>query len=226
MTNGLTFNELAESRVWMEFPPGTKEYQYTQYPYRAKKMIKTYTINGKPLCLRKLKNGRFCKQPAGARTEHLGTGRCWLHGGRAGRTPIHGRRSEVSRYALRRTYENWLDDPNRKELDAELTVLRLLLSETLEEYEGAVENERRDALDHKLDRRINVIKNLESSQSRIANSHTLTAASAKLMMARAVDTMRQLAYQWFDDKDVAEAHLRAFIETWRTEVESLMPGGK
>lgn len=47
---------------------------------------------GKKLCGANLKGGRACRNPAGARTEHLGVGRCYRHGGN---TPNHKAAAEV-----------------------------------------------------------------------------------------------------------------------------------
>lgn len=83
----------------------------------------------------------FCRQGAGARTDHKGRGRCWLHGGRK---PItHGRRSSVHLESprLRELVEHFEDDPDPLNIFGELATCRALYVDFLNRYE-----ENRDAL--------------------------------------------------------------------------------
>lgn len=73
------------------------------------------------------KPGRFCGQWAGARTDHPGVGRCWLHGGAS---PIkHGRYSSIPRERLREKLEQLANDPNPLDLVPDLQLLRAVLLE-------------------------------------------------------------------------------------------------
>ncbi|WP_158680068.1 hypothetical protein [Deinococcus sp. NW-56] len=80
------------------------------------------------------KPGRHCRQPAGAGTDHLGEGRCKLHGGL---TPIrHGRYSSLTtRPRLRELLDRLEGDPDPLNLLPELQLLRALVLDFIERYD-------------------------------------------------------------------------------------------
>ncbi len=49
------------------------------------------------VCGAKRKNGKSCRMFAGTKTEHVGTGRCWLHGGNTPNHNISAARKEAAR---------------------------------------------------------------------------------------------------------------------------------
>jgi len=75
------------------------------------------------------RTGKPCKQPAGARTDHPGEGKCFLHGGA---TPIrHGIYSEIKRKSLRQQLERIEKDGAGLDLTREVNLLRALIADQL-----------------------------------------------------------------------------------------------
>lgn len=92
-------------------------------------------------CGARTRSGAPCKKQAGWGSDHLGEGRCRLHGGA---TPVrHGLRSKVpSRYKrarenLKHLIEEFENDPDPLGLLPELAVLRAVLHLHLDQAEGA-----------------------------------------------------------------------------------------
>lgn len=86
----------------------------------------------KPLCGAKKKNGEPCRNPAGFKTDHVGEGRCFLHGGRM---PIkHGRYSQVKGHLGEKIQEH-LERPDPLNLLPELASLMALLEIWLQKNE-------------------------------------------------------------------------------------------
>lgn len=80
--------------------------------------------HGGTKCGAKRKSGGHCAKPAGANTDHLGEGRCDLHGGK---TPIkHGRYSKVKRKDLRELIQEFEQDPDPTNMLHELHLVRAL----------------------------------------------------------------------------------------------------
>jgi hypothetical protein len=81
-------------------------------------------------------NGRtptgYCRNVSGFRTDHLGTGRCYLHGGRAGRPVSHGAYSKVYRSELKQKYDEMINDPALIDMYGEMAVLKTTLMAFLE----------------------------------------------------------------------------------------------
>lgn len=73
-------------------------------------------------CGAKTKSGKPCDHPAGFRTDHPGSGRCYLHGGA---TPVqHGLRSKVHRSRLDELIEKHMKNPDPLNLLPEVAQLR------------------------------------------------------------------------------------------------------
>jgi len=79
------------------------------------------------------KNGQRCLRWAGHRTDHVGYGRCSLHGG-ASRVN-HGRYSLMKHARLREKVERYENDPDPLNIFPELAMLRALAEDYLERYE-------------------------------------------------------------------------------------------
>lgn len=79
-----------------------------------------------PPCGAKKKQGTgHCSHVAGYKTDHVGEGRCYLHGGL---TPIkHGRYSKVKRQDLREALADLADDPTPYDVSEEVQLLRGLV---------------------------------------------------------------------------------------------------
>lgn len=79
------------------------------------------------------RSGGKCKQKAGWGTDHVGQGRCKLHGGA---TPIkHGRYSSVSRTRIRDLYERHAEDAAPLDVLPELAAARALFQDFVERYD-------------------------------------------------------------------------------------------
>ncbi len=85
-------------------------------------------------CGAKTRSGGQCQQPAGWGTQHVGQGRCKLHGGNAGAPIITGRYS-IKRQALAAKAQAFYADPTPGDLTAELVLMRALLQEYLDRFE-------------------------------------------------------------------------------------------
>lgn len=92
-----------------------------------------------PLCGAKLRGkDATCRNTAGKNTDHVGTGKCWLHGGK---TPIkHGRYSLItSRPRLSQLMQALGAEANPLDLMPDLLILRALVYEYIERH-GALED--------------------------------------------------------------------------------------
>lgn len=73
-------------------------------------------------------SGERCKNPAMEGKEV-----CRIHGGLAGRPPIHGRYSVTKRQSLQNKINDFYNDPSSGDLRSELALLRALLQERLDQ---------------------------------------------------------------------------------------------
>lgn len=88
-------------------------------------------------CGARNRSGGRCKKQAGWGTDHVGEGRCRLHGGA---TPIkHGRYSKVSRPRIRELLVELDKDPDPLNLVPEAQLIRALAMDFAERYEDLVE---------------------------------------------------------------------------------------
>lgn len=84
-------------------------------------------------CGAKTRANGSCKNPAGMRTDHLGQGKCYLHGGA---TPVkHGRYSTINRPRLRELLDAFDADPDPLDLLPEIKLLRALILDYVERYD-------------------------------------------------------------------------------------------
>ena len=84
-------------------------------------------------------SGEPCKQKAGANTQHSGEGRCWLHGGNAGRTPVghrSGRRSLVPVVLLTDRLEELLGSDELLSVDREAEYLQTAVEDALAQLDS------------------------------------------------------------------------------------------
>ena len=79
------------------------------------------------------RGGGPCRHPAGFRTDHPGSGRCWLHGGR---TPAPtGRYASVRRPRVQELLAEYEADPDPLNLTGEVMLLRSLLHDYIERFD-------------------------------------------------------------------------------------------
>lgn len=79
------------------------------------------------------RTGQPCRHPAGFRTDHVGQGRCWLHGGRS--PAPTGRYSSVRRPRFQQLLEEFQEDPDPLNLHDEVMLLRTLLADYIDRWE-------------------------------------------------------------------------------------------
>lgn len=83
---------------------------------------------------RKKQGGGRCRLVAGFRTDHVGVGKCWLHGGA---TPSrHARYSTVKRESLRALIAQHEADPDPLNILPELAAARALFQDFIERYDA------------------------------------------------------------------------------------------
>jgi hypothetical protein len=84
-------------------------------------------------CEAKTRSGTPCKKVAGWGTDHLGQGRCRLHGGA---TPIKsGRYSKIKRDPIRKLIEGYETDPDPLNILPEIAAARALFQDFVERYD-------------------------------------------------------------------------------------------
>ena len=146
-------------------------------------------------CGAKTRSGGTCKQPSGWGTEHVGEGRCKLHGGNAGRPIIHGRYSLKHREKLAESVQKFLEDPSPGDLTAELALNRALLQDFLDRYPDGVRLPAKD---------IDIIYGMTDAIgrtveriSRILNQTALTQADLSYLQA----VLSDLLLRYIDDPE-------------------------
>ena len=102
--------------------------------------------NGKshegPRCGAKTRSGGTCKKEAGWGTDHVGHGRCRLHGGLAGRpieTGEYSRYSVITRPRLAELREHFEKDPDPLNLLPEVLELRSRVADYSERYDAVTD---------------------------------------------------------------------------------------
>ncbi len=84
-------------------------------------------------CGAKTRGGKACANPMGFKTDHVGEGRCHLHGGK---TPVRsGRYSTVSRPRVRELLDQLAAEPDPMDLLPEAQLIRALLVDYVERYD-------------------------------------------------------------------------------------------
>ena len=76
--------------------------------------------------------GEPCRHPAGFRTDHPGTGRCWLHGGKS--LIRTGRYATVERPHIQALLEQFAADPDPLNLTPEVLLTRALLMDYINRW--------------------------------------------------------------------------------------------
>ena len=137
------------------------------------------------LCGAETRSGAPCKQPAGWGTEHVGRGRCKLHGGNAGRPVKHGRYSVKARSGLEEKIRQYREDENPAEQWDELALLRALLQEWLDNLDALDE----DTISVILDLQKEIRRTLDTI-NKIQTRTALTQAEVEYLQARMADVLK------------------------------------
>ena len=139
-------------------------------------------------CGAKTRKGTPCRRPAGWGTDHVGTGKCKLHGGASTGPPIKtGRYSLRHRRKLQAKIGQFLDDPAPGDLTSELALMRALLQDYLERFPDG----QRLSLERIGDiyGMVESIGRLVERISKILNATALTQAEVGFLVARFTDLM-------------------------------------
>lgn len=173
----------------------------------------TYRVDGHPYCLRPLKQegkeDQFCSNEAGQGTAHLGTGPCNKHNGNIAEG-VMVRYGKYLKRELKERYEEFAsDDARLMDLYPELAMLKTILTTSVDMYQ---ESRSARALELVL-KVLNDIGNTVERMDRIQSRQVITAAMAKLMFTRALQTAVQF---------VPPEQFPTFVEMWRANVSSLL----
>jgi hypothetical protein len=83
-------------------------------------------------CNARIAEGRYCRNVPGYKTDHLGTGRCYLHGGAsAGRPIVTGLYSKKLDSNLQTEFDKLVKDPALIDLYSELALTKVFVSQLL-----------------------------------------------------------------------------------------------
>lgn len=106
----------------------------------AKKLIDSLPIkaSGKQ-CQARTPTG-YCRMPAGFNTDHLGEGRCYLHGGRAGRSITHGLYSEKLKSTIQNEYNRMVNDPSLVDLYGEFAFAKTMMGKFIEMIQERIDS--------------------------------------------------------------------------------------
>ena len=106
-------------------------------------VVHAYDTNGTPICAMPLKGKKrreagyaICRHHAGWRTDHEGTGRCYLHRGRGGAPVITGRYTFKKSPRLQAIYDQLAGDPDPLNLVPELTAARALFQDWVDRFDS------------------------------------------------------------------------------------------
>lgn len=138
----------------------------------------------------------YCKQPAGWRTDHPGTGRCKFHNGRP---PTHGRYSRYLETQLGDAIKELEEDPDPLDLTEEVHLARALL-------QRALDNESLTDSD-----RMGLVSDLSKIVKRIEDVHAQNAISLP-DLNRLMTEMGRVVAHHVDDQETIDA----IREEWRT----------
>ncbi len=83
----------------------------------------------------------YCRMPAGFNTDHKGTGRCHLHGGRAGRSITHGLYSEKLKSTIKAEYDKMVTDPVLVDLYAEFAFAKTMMGNFIGSIQEKIESQ-------------------------------------------------------------------------------------
>lgn len=101
-------------------------------PEQRKKIDALEIIPADKSCNARISAGRYCKNLAGFKTDHLGTGRCYLHGGASGGRPIiHGFYSKKLDSTVQDEFDKLVKDPALIDLYSEMALMKVFVGQLL-----------------------------------------------------------------------------------------------
>lgn len=173
----------------------------------------TYFIDGTAYCFRSLqqqgKDDQYCAHPAGYGTAHLGEGACKYHYA----LQAEGLMIRYGKYLkkdLAKVYAEFAaDEQQMLDLTPELVLLRTLLANSL----GVFQDTRSIKALETAAKLLTNIGDTVDRIDRIQSRQILTAAMAKMIFAKALQT----ATQFIDSEK-----LPAFVKVWQSDVVALM----
>lgn len=164
--------------------------------------VPTYWINSEPTCLCKTSSMDYCSLKAGLGTSHAGTESCKYHEGNAYNITT-GRYAKVTKNRIIEAMEQHRNDPDALNLIPELAMLRGSLEVFIA---GTDKKEMSDKTIGLILKTVDSIGSMVDKIDKIQSRQVLTAASARLLMLRAVD----IAKLYIPEEKVGD-----FILAWK-----------
>lgn len=159
-------------------------------------------------CNAKTRQGTPCKHQAGWGTDHVGDGRCKMHGGNAGAPIKHGRYSVKHRQSLADKVSHFESDPAPYELDGELAMMRAIFDDYLSRFADGI-----PLPGHDVDRLMKMLESVSRQVERIMkimNDTALTQAELLYIKSRMADELPN----YISDTDDQIALVRAVFGTF------------
>jgi hypothetical protein len=128
-----------------------------------------------------------CRNPAGKKTEHLGTGRCWLHDGRP---VVTGMYSKYLRGPFGEKVKAHLNDPNPLDLTPEIALLRGhidMVMEIMDREDRIPKETEMEAVRQTL----NSLQRLADTVSKIETRAALTTREMVYVVTALADVLRE-----------------------------------
>lgn len=164
--------------------------------------VPTYWINTEPTCLCRTSSLDYCSLKAGFGTSHLGTESCKYHE-RGSYNFTTGRYATVTKNRIIDAMEQYRNDPDALNLTPELAMLRGSLEVFIADTHKKEMSDKTIGLILKA---IDSIGSMVDKIDKIQSRQVLTAASARLLMLRAVD----IAKLYISEEKVGD-----FILAWK-----------
>jgi hypothetical protein len=165
------------------------------------------------ICAAKTRGGSPCRRPSGWGTQHVGKGRCKLHGGNAGRPIVTGRYAHSLKESLKTKLTD-VQGGDPLDLLPELEVQRVLLSEYLSRFQGNMNLAGFD-IDFMMGWAAEIGRTVER-MVKMKNDTALTQAEVKFLAVRIVE----LVGKYISDP----SQRRAFVHELLTSVPALADG--
>jgi len=151
------------------------------------------------ICGAKTRAGTPCQQVSGWGTDHVGQGRCKLHGGKSTGRPItHGRYSLNHRTKLAEKAATF-ESANFGDLHAELNLLRALLQEYIDEFPDGITLKANDI--GAMQSMVESIGRMEERRVKIKNDTAFGASEMQYLVA----TLEQLINEFVPTDKRADA---------------------
>jgi hypothetical protein len=140
------------------------------------------------ICGAKTRAGGQCQQAAGWGTQHVGQGKCKLHGGLSTGPPVKtGRYSLTHRKSLEAKAQAFANDPHPADLTGELTLMRALLQDYLDRFSDSTRLGYDDI--ERLFGMMEAIGRLVERIAKMLNATALTQAEVQYLQARIADLL-------------------------------------